>query len=242
MSKWKGAWFLAKQELVRDRWRSIIMVALIGYILLFTLPVFIDSLTESEEDSMSWLTDFIYLSLLPCLGFVLNNTMMNYFKKDTYSKKLAYLRTLPITPQQIALGRLIQLTIVLFAAQLIYFVAQYVIIHFASSVVIDFGDFALYALFWFGYSLTIATSYVYWEMGYSGKIYMVVCTLVAILFLGIAITITWLGQGNIVIGILEAIEEGKWWIALITPAISAITIPLGYRVLSNRIAKRNYIV
>ncbi|MDQ0112264.1 hypothetical protein [Paenibacillus harenae] len=241
MSKWKGAWFLAKQELVRDRWRSIITVAFIGYLLLFSVPLFLESMTERETDSMSWLTDFIYLSLLPCLGFVLNNTMMNYYKKDSYSRKLAYLRTLPITPQQIALGRLIQLTLVLFAAQLIFFAAQYVIIYF-SFVEIDLGDFALYALFWFGYSLTIAMAYVYWEIGHSGKVYFAACIVTAILFLAIAAAVSWLGEGNIVIGTLGAIEEGKWWIALITPVICAITLPFGYRVLTNRLLKRSYTV
>lgn len=217
------------------------MVAFIGYILLFSIPLFLDSMAESETDSLSWLTDFIYLSLMPCLGFVLNNTMMNYYKKDSFSRKLAYLRTLPITPQQIALGRLIQLTIVLFAAQFLFFAAQYVILYF-SSVDIKLGDFALYALFWFGYSLTIATAYVYWEMGHSGKIYLVVCIVISILFLGIAAAISWLGAGNIVIGTLEEIEEGKWWIALITPAICALSLSFGYRLLTNRIQKRNYTV
>lgn len=235
---WRGAWFLAKHELKKERWKNLAMLALIGYVLLFTIPMFLSSMTAEQNESFNWVTDFIYMSLLPCFGFVMNNTMMNY-KKDGYSKRLAYLRTLPVSPQQAALGRIIQLAILMLASQLLFFAAQYAFVYF-SGIVIQGLDYILYALFWLGYSLTIAIFYVYWEIGYSGKVYFIACLAIALLFIAITVSINLLGYGNLVISSLRAIEEGKWWIALITPAICFISLPLGYQVFVNRLLKRNY--
>ncbi|RCW48917.1 hypothetical protein [Paenibacillus prosopidis] len=238
MSEWKGAWFLAKHEMLKDRWRSLITLAFIIYLLIFSIPLFTADL-EGESNPFTWATDFIYLSLLPCLGFVFNKTMMGYWKNDTYTKKMAQWRTMPISSKQIALGRLIQLTIVLFIAQLIFFTLQYSVLYM-NHVNIPVLDFVMYGLFWFCYSLALATAYVYWEIGHTGKTYFLMNFICIFGFLVITICLAVFKAGNIVVTSLHVIENGNWWIVLAVLAVTVAALFIGKNRMVERLEKRSY--
>ncbi|MGM0883239.1 MAG: hypothetical protein ACQEXQ_19645 [Bacillota bacterium] len=239
MSEWKGAWFLAKHEMLKDCWRSLITLAFVFYLLIFSIPLFTADLEGESTISFTWATDFIYLSLLPCLGFVFNKTMMGYWKNDSYTKKLAQWRTMPISSKQIALGRLIQLTIVLFIAQLIFFTLQYSALYL-DHVNIPLLDFAMYGLFWFCYSLTVATSYVYWEIGHTGKRYFLMSFIYNFGFLIITICLAVFKAGNIVVTSLNMIDDGNWWIVPAVLAVSVAALFIGKNQMVDRLEKRSY--
>ncbi|WP_141499950.1 hypothetical protein [Paenibacillus luteus] len=239
MGVWKGAWFLAKHELAKDRWKSLFTLLMIGYVLLFTLPLFRDVINGESEGLSSFATDFIYLTILPVFGFVMNQTMMRYWKDNSYTKKMAQWRTLPISSRQIALGRIIQLTIVLFAAQLVFFLLQYIMARNLGSE-ISAGSFALYALTWFGYSLTMAIGYVYWEVGHSGRTYFFFNIIYLCAMLLIALGISLMKMGNIVMNSLQAIEGGSWWFPLLTLSISAAAFWIGVNRIESRLENRTY--
>ncbi|OMF32254.1 hypothetical protein BK133_14625 [Paenibacillus sp. FSL H8-0548] len=239
MGLWKGAWYLAKHELVKDRWKSLFTLVMIGYVLLFTVPL-INDVVQGEEGGMAtWAADFIYLTILPCLGFVMNQTMMRYWKEDTYTKKLGQWRTLPISSKQIALGRIIQLTIVLFLSQLVFFTLQFLFVR-GMGADIDAGSFILYGLFWFGYSLTMAIAYVYWEVGHSGKTYFLFNFIYIIVLLVISLCLTLFKIGNVVVTTLNEIESGNWWITLAVIAVSAVAFWVGVNRIGNRLENRTY--
>jgi hypothetical protein len=223
---WKGAWYLAKHELAKDRWKSLLSLVLIGYVLLFTVPLINDVVQGEEEGMASWAVDFIYLTILPCLGFVMNQTMLRFWKENSYTKKLAQWRTLPISSKQIALGRIIQLTIVLFLALLVYFILQFLLVR-GMGADIDAGSFILYGLFWFGYSLTMAIAYVYWEVGHSGKMYFLFNFIYIMVLLVISISLTLFEIGNVVATTLNEIESGNWWITIAAITVSAVAFWAG---------------
>ncbi|WP_169087965.1 hypothetical protein [Paenibacillus sp. PL91] len=239
MELWKGAWYLAKHELARDRWKSLFSILFIGYLLLFTVPLLNDVIDGDKERALYWAADFIYLTLMPCMGFILNQTMMRYWKDNSYTKKLAYWRTLPISSKQIALGRIMQLAIVLFATQFLFFIAQFILVRNMGADISTL-HFALYGLFWFGYSLTMAIAYVYWEVGHSGKIYFLFNMAYIFVLLVFSLGLTVLMHGNIVVVSLQAITNGHWWIALATIAISVAAIFIGVNRIENRLEKRSY--
>jgi hypothetical protein len=236
---WKGAWFLAKHELAKDRWKSLFTLLMIGYVLLFTLPLFKDVINGESEGLSSFATDFIYLTILPVFGFVLNQTMMRYWRDNAYTKKMAQWRTLPISSRQIALGRIIQLTIVLFAAQLIFFLLQFIMARNLGSE-ISAGNFTLYALTWFGYSLTMAIGYVYWEVGHSGKTYFFFNIIYLCAMLLVALGISLMKMDNIVMNSLQAIEGGSWWLPILTLSISAAAFWIGVNRIESRLENRTY--
>ncbi|NIK79568.1 fumarate reductase subunit D [Paenibacillus castaneae] len=238
MNVWKGAWFLAKHELAKDRWKSLISLLIVGYLLLFTVPLFLDA-NSDETGSINWAMDFVYLTILPCLAFCFNQSMMRYWKNDAYTHKIAQWRTMPISSKQIAIGRLIQLTIVLFVTQLVFFSLQYLIVYM-NDVNISIGYFALYGLLWFAYSLTIASMYVYWELGHTGKTYFIMNLLYILLYLILTLCLALLKIGNIVITSLHFIEDGNGWIVLVALAITALALFIGMKRIENRLEKRSY--
>ncbi len=236
---WKGAWYLAKHELAKDRWKSLFTLFFIGYLLLFTVSLINDGFEGENGSFGNWSLDFIYLSILPVLGFVVNKTMMRSWKENSYTRKIAQWRTLPISSKQIALGRIIQFTIVLFAAQLVFFLLQFLIAR-EMGVDISTGNFVLYGISWFGYSLTMGIGYVYWETGHSGKTYFFFNIIYLVLLLVISISLSLLDIGNIVAGSLHAIENGSWWLPIVTVTASVITAILGVKRIENRLDKRTY--
>lgn len=238
MGLWKGAWCLAKHELVKDRWGSIFSLVLVGYLLLFSLPA-LNELFDEDESSWMWTIDLIYLTLLPCLGFILNKTMINYLRENTYTKKLAQWRTLPISSKQIAFGRMIQLTIVLFLTELIFFVFQFVVLR-SMGAELPVGTFVLYGLFWFGYSLTIATTYVYWEVGHNSKVYFIFNLCYMVSLIGVTLSLTYFGIGNVMVTSLKSIQEGNWWMVIIAIAVSACAVVIVVKRTENRLENRAY--
>lgn len=236
---WKGAWYLAKHELIKDGWRSLYTLLFVGYLLLFTVPLLNDVIDGKDGGMSSWATDFIYLTILPILGFVMNQTMMRYWKENSYTKKMAQWRTLPISSRQIALGRIIQLAVVLFFAQLLYFILQFIFVRYMGAD-ISAGHFALYALFWFGYSLTVSIGYVYWEVGHSGKMYFFSNMAYIAGLLLISIGLAFFKIGNIVVTSFEAIGNGFWWISLAAIAVSAVAIFIGVNRIEKRLESRTY--
>lgn len=239
MSNWKGAWFLAKHEMKRDRWRTLFSIGFVAYLLLFTAPLYNQRIEGEDSPWIGWATDFIFMSLLPLLGFVFNKTMMSYLKLDSYSRKLAQWRTLPISPKQIAVGRLIQMTITLFALQLLFFTLQYVIIRMTGTELAG-AHFAVYALCWFCYSLVIAVIYAYWETGHSGKMYFLYSCVYLAVLLGLSIGLTLLQAGNIVMTTLRLIENGEWWIVFPSAAVGALALFVGANRIEKRLTERNY--
>lgn len=238
MNVWKGAWFLAKHELKKDRWKNLFTLALVGYLLLFTVPML---LNKGDEDaaSFNWAMDFIYLSLLPILGFCVNSSMKSYWKTDAYTNRMAQWRTMPISSKQIALGRMIQLVIILFLAQLIFFGLQYLFLAL-SGTDINIGSFVLYGLFWFAYSLTIATTYVYWELGHSGKAYLYISIIYIIIYLIATIGLALLHVESLTLTTLQAVENGDWWIVIAIAAIAVLAVVIGTNRIESRLEKRSY--
>jgi hypothetical protein len=239
VSLWKGAWYLTKHELAKDRWKSLFTILFVGYLLLFTVPLLNDVVNGDRDTMLYWAADFVYLTILPCMGFVLNQTMMRYWKDNSYTKKMAYWRTLPISSKQIALGRIMQLTIVLVVTQLIFFILQFLIIR-SMGAEISVLHFVLYAIFWFGYSLSMAIAYIYWEVGHSGKMYFLFNLIYIVIFFAVTVSLTYFKLGNVVVTSLQAIEDGHWWIALAAIAVSIIAIFIGVNRIENRLEKRNY--
>ncbi|WP_053372408.1 hypothetical protein [Paenibacillus sp. FJAT-27812] len=239
MGLWKGAWYLTKHELTKDGWKSLFTLLFVGYLLLFTVPLLNDVASGQRDTMLYWAMDFIYLTLLPCMGFVLNQTMMRYWKDNSYTKKMAYWRTLPISSKQIALGRIMHLMIVLVITELIFFMLQFLILRNMGAE-IPVLHFVLYAIFWFGYSLSMAVAYVYWEVGHSGKMYFLFNLIYIFVFLAITIGLTYFKVGNIVSASLQAIDDGHWWIAIASIAVSVIAILIGVNRIENRLEKRSY--
>jgi len=238
MSVWNGAWRLAMHEMKKERWGLLFTLVFVVYMLIFTIPSLTDSLETGGSNVFNWASDFLNIALLPIMGFVINRSMMNYWKNDYYSQKLAQWRTMPISLKQIVTGRIIQTAVTMMMSHLVLFTLAYLYMnHMLESF--SLKSFVLYAVTWFCYSLATAISYLYWELGYSGFTYF----LMTFAYLGFYFLLTTvlmiLIKGSISVGLFQAFEQGYWWIALIAVAAVGLAIVGGIAITERRLANRN---
>lgn len=239
MNTWQGAWFLAKDELKRARWKHLVTLIFIGYLALFLIPMFEEGLEAKDAFSVYWALDFVTLTLLPSLGLMSTQGMGFYWKIDSYTKKLAIWRTMPISIKQIALGRVMLLLVNGVTAQIIFFI----IFYFAGRSIIssiELDTYIPFALLWIGYSTASGIIYIYVETGYSGKVYFWFCMIITFVYLGTMIFYTFLLKQSLVLASFEAIGNGAWWISFIGIALAVLAIAIGRPIIEKKLRTRSY--
>ncbi|GGG16293.1 hypothetical protein [Paenibacillus abyssi] len=236
MTTWQGAWQIVKHEIRRDKLGLLFSLMFFTYVAVILIPIFNERL-ESEAMGQNWLLDFMYLSLLPNLGFVMNRTMFRYWRDDPFTKKIAAWRTMPISPAHIAAARFILLSIVLIAGWLYFFSLEYIFIS-AFHEKLSFLQYIGFAAFWLGYALIFACQYVYLELGFSGKFYVSACFVYFALFGLLTYLINLSGDGA-VFGVIKAVQNGQWWISALSLAVAVVALLFTNLMLRKRLAKRN---
>lgn len=241
MGTWQGAWFLAKEEFKKIRWKHLITLVFIGYFTLFFVPMFIEAHEEKEKMSMVyWSLDFLSVTLLPYLGLMSTQAWGNYWRTDFYSKKLAGWRIMPIPIKQIVWGRLLLLILNTVPALILF----YSIFYFVSRLmtpILEPSAFVPFAIFWMGYALAGSIIFTYLESGFSGKVYFWFCLCVTLGMLGAMVLSTMLLKSSFVLSSYTFIENGGWWLALIGIAMAALAIMIIHPLMEKKLRTRSYI-
>ncbi|WP_338554750.1 hypothetical protein [Paenibacillus sp. KS-LC4] len=237
MSMWQGACHILIYELRKTRWGF-----LGSFFLALYLAIIGGALFQLDEPLVVaaeyWPIDFVFLTTLPCLGFVLSHTNMLSWRQDTFSGKLAEWRILPISLPQLIWGRLLQIVVILLPMQIVFFLSQYFWVN-GMKETISPGSYILFGLFWFLYSLGMAATYAIWEYGYSGKTYMLVCIVYSVFYLLLTFLLS-VNDISIVQSLLSAMENGEWWYLLIGLLISIVGIAVSYMSLKRRLETRSF--
>ncbi|MBH5320199.1 hypothetical protein I6N90_20545 [Paenibacillus sp. GSMTC-2017] len=240
MSTWRGAFFFAKEELKKVRWKHLLTLFFIGYMVMFMMPMFTDAIKGENGEAFNWAIDFITLSVLPTLGFMSTQSMGFYWKTDVFTKKLVVWRTMPIPVKQIALGRFLIFITILLPALILYFILFYVILKFTIDE-ISLLPFILFAIFWIGYAITIGLIYLFFELTQSGKVYFWFCMLLVIGYLAIMVAYTFTTKQSVVIMSYNTFIQGNWWIALISVLISVLVTLIMIPKITKKLKTRSYI-
>ncbi|MFX3636086.1 MAG: hypothetical protein ACE3L7_05700 [Candidatus Pristimantibacillus sp.] len=237
MNIWQGAWHIAKYELTRDRFGMIFTILFCLYMCLCILGVY--NLNGEYSGVNTWLLDVMFIVVLPNMAFVMNRTTFQFWRNDTFTGKLSEWRTMPIPLNHLALGRLLQLVIVLAPAMILFFLTQYFLVPemketYSVAVFIQFG------LFWFFYALGIAVVYVYWEIGHSGKTYSIFCYICATVYLIVVLACKLAGI-NIVMGVLGELQAQHWWYTAGALAFCILSLLSGFSLIVKRLRTRNFV-
>lgn len=165
MKTWQSAWWLAKNELNRER---------TAYVLAFLLTVIFGLLTSlAVSDHEYFMLDVFFIALLPTIGMAQSNAYLSlrFEEKDPFTRKLFFLRSLPIPVKVIALSRF-QLQ----ALSHITLIPIFFIVSYAASYtyreLLHPGQLILLMMIWFGYSLLVGGLHHYLELSVSGKAYL----------------------------------------------------------------------
>ncbi|MFF2091567.1 hypothetical protein [Paenibacillus sp. NPDC058174] len=194
---------------------------------------------EKVPDSVIWFLDYAFILIFPNFGFAMNRTTMRAWKEDGFTDKLAEWRSMPIPLKDLILGRMLQLFIILLPMVVLFFSIQYLSIPSLRDN-IDLGTYGLFALFWFCFAIGIAVTYIFFELGYSSRMYSIYCIVLMIIVGSILVGIKLAGV-NVVLGLLRELQAGHWWYTAGAMLYAVIALAAGYAIIVNRLRKRSFI-
>lgn len=214
------------------RWMGIFAILMIAYFSLISLAVSNEIFTGDQVKKLPVVTDFLYLMILPMLGFFYTKKSMKYLREDSYTKDMARMRCMPIPFQVIMISRMMQLVIVMIVNCSIFFGVQY---GFSKEIQNSFSlsHFISFALVWTGYGLIVSAVYIYMELSYSGKMYMTLTMIFIFVFLGGLTVLMWMSDFSLLRYSIEI--TGQWPVAL---PIAVMLLAMGSLLLSTKLVKR----
>lgn len=207
MTNIRNAWMIVRSDLRADKLKLlqalIFAVLFMGYMSLFIGMIFDDALGKGDG---KMLADFLLLTTTPMLGFTFSRRTMKYWSEDSYTRMLAYMRTLPIPDAVILCKRKLH-TVCSFALNgVLYFGLTYAISGQIRSE-LSVPGYLGFALTWIGFGLMVSGLYIFIELSFSGKIYFWFLLFITLLCMGIALLI-WVAGGNL---FLFSVQNAKEW-------------------------------
>jgi len=232
---------LFQHEMLRS-WGGIVVTMIFYVYLAVVFGPFLSLLFQAQAQGKPiewwhWGADFVYLTILPNMAFMMNRTMFHHMKSDSYSRKIAYWRTLPIGISAIVIARMMQLVVVLFLVGIFYFSLQY-LVNSSARELMTLGQYLLYMSFWLGYSLAMASTYMYFEQAFSGKIYFTICCLYFV-FYGAVLSILWWINIKPVNLSTEWAVQNNWIGAAVMLAIGFMSLFVSGHFVRKRLEKRS---
>lgn len=180
MKTLEQAWFMMRADLRGSKLRFLIMVVLtlgINFMLAYSLGLIVESLgtvpfTGSSRPTLDRLmADFMFLSLMPILGFFFSQRSLNYLSEDSYTRMLAYLTKLPVPAAAVMCRRKLEALLAFALNGFLYFGMMYGITD-ALWDIFSPSAYLAFALTWIGYGMVVNGGYMAIELLFSGKKYL----------------------------------------------------------------------
>ena len=193
------------------------------------------------EQDRTMVTDFLFLSFIPLLGFTFSHRSMKYWSEDSYTKMLVYLRTLPIPAAVILSRRKLQGVGSFILNGTLFFGIVYLLgENFRTELAVP--SYIAFAITWLGFGFMVSGLYIFIEYLFSGKAYLWLTLLIVVLSWGISFLVT-LGGGNL---FLYSISYSKEW-GLLSPImwgsllLGTISVQLFSKWTIHRLKSRNLV-
>lgn len=237
---WRNAWFIVKVDLKRTRWGLIVSTLMYAYFSVFGSFIVNELVQDSIKPGSlrtSFLADIMFLCSLSCIGFFMTGEYRNYWRSDVFSKRLMYMRSLPIGTKELVLARYMQMGINLLYLSLIYFVPFYFLCVLGERFTLT--EYFSFTIFWLCFGACISIVFAYKEMGSSGRSYFLFSMVWVVVYF-IASGAAWYGGFGFVLLSVEWVER----FGLLVPLASLIVTILWLRVWGgmtiNKISRRDY--
>lgn len=173
-------------------WALVWALVFMGYMGFFASMIIEDVLDTGDGKVLS---DIILVAIVPMLGFTFSKRTMKYLAEDSYTRMLAYMRSLPIPSAVILCKRKLHALFSFGLNGLLFFGLIYAV---SANVrhELPLPAYLAFALTWIGYGLIVNGLYIFIELLTSGKFYCVFLLLCAVLYVGVSLLI-WLSGGNL---------------------------------------------
>jgi len=228
-----GGWWLAGSGAMN------VIFALIASILPYQEYFSAQSgLAVDQVVSDMFVTDLFYLMIMSSIGFALfsREYRSNWVKTRPITRKLTYLKGLPISSNEIAASRSILYLITLGLLGSVFFVALYLFSPFFHSE-IGLGLYISFALVWLGYALAVGGTFLIAEQTMSEKAYFILSFLFIGIFTAIAVLLRVTGF-PLVKNVLAWVQQYGVIVSFLSVIIGLIVLLLSTKVIAHRLNKR----
>ncbi|WP_068677576.1 hypothetical protein [Oceanobacillus sp. Castelsardo] len=247
----KDAFWLVKME-YKQQWVAVISTFIFSLFCgLFIGTIFSGQMQfRFEVDSFSYnlfLLDFFLIGLAPAFATLsMAKPYMSYrvAKHGPYGKRMAVLRSLPISVSVLALSRTLFMLCTLIIMSLGFFESMTVTIHMFSGNFFErltIGEYFIFIIVWFGFMLTVGGLNPYVEYGMRGKM----LHFIPYIYIGLVVILEIIffvsfNQG-IVESIIQLITTYGWTVAFVSILIGVVSCYEWNKILKRRLKNRDYI-
>ncbi|MBD8069829.1 ABC-2 transporter permease [Bacillus sp. PS06] len=241
------AWLVKKE--VKAQWRALaitfVVTIFLGLITSNLLEQMVQHLFGAESPFYNYmLLDVIFIATSPAFGAVFMSMPYLSFqtiKEDPFSKRMAFLRTLPIPVPILALSRMVFMMITLVVISLAFYVAMSFALSDGFFGNVTLAEYWMFVLFWFGYALTLGGINPVIEYGTNGKVlHIVPWFFIVIYFLTIFLFYRFMDQG-VAEWVLLLIKSHGWLVAVIPLLVGVGSSVVWNKLLARRLARRDYL-
>ncbi|KUP24740.1 hypothetical protein [Paenibacillus sp. DMB5] len=198
MTNLKQALIIVRCDFNGDRlkllWMLLWALLFMGYMGGLTSMIIQDTLDNGDGKILA---DIMFMTVIPMLGFTFSKRTMKYLTEDSYTRMLAYMRTLPIPTAVILCKRKLNALFSIGLNGVVFFGLIYAI---SSNLrqELPLPDYLAFALTWIGLGLLISGLYIFIELLASGRAYFFYVLLFTVIYIGTAL-LTWLAGGNLIL-------------------------------------------
>ncbi|MFD2614908.1 hypothetical protein [Paenibacillus gansuensis] len=176
-----NAWFIAKRDMVIHKWGWLTTFLMGAYFVLILAGILQDY--QVREMKVMFPVDLLFCILASVLGFAFTRDYMLYLKEDTFTKKMALYRTLPLRTEEVVLGRILHILVYTLYNSVTIFTVLYFVSRGLNRQLTPLQYVAFVAAL-IGFSFVFSAFYIFTELGYSGRTYFWLNMIVVVLLIG----------------------------------------------------------
>lgn len=246
MSKWSGAWMIAKRELTSDKWMYVLNLLMCLFIAFYIFSFTMEIQQNENEGRFFFITLFsniFILLMFQVMGVGFKSSYFTpYYKTDLFTKKVSWLKQMPISNHQIFLSRMIEQTVMLIYSSLLIFGMLALIFGIMKTFELSFIQYLQMMGVWAGYAMLFGSIYLAMEFGVSGKRYFVGSLIISFAFMLITVLISIWIKIPIWHLVITWVKLGGWIAPLISIGIGLLGIFICQKWMQRRLNTRDLYV
>jgi hypothetical protein len=235
--------WLAMEEL-RKKWHALIWGTLFYGYTVFMIAIMSEQFLETDAGTnihafTGVMANFFVLAILQNLGFPMNGKYFSFWKSDTFTKRLHYLKRLPISNEVIIMSRILQFLFTIVIMTIIFFGIYYIIMAYELISRVDIFPYLSLAVIWMGYAIITGSLNLYWELAVSGKTYFRYCLLMTLVYGVVSVIIWYLYRNSIWLVTAEWARDYGFVPAILSLILGVISLVICGKQLKKRLDRRD---
>ncbi|WP_158289734.1 ABC-2 transporter permease [Paenibacillus flagellatus] len=237
---WDNVWLIVKYDLKRSRWGLLVSVLMYAYFCFFTVFITREQFPLDPAETagrLGTVADIMLLTSMSCVGFAMTGDYRVYWRSDIFSKRLLFLRQLPISVRELVAARYVLIAINTAMLSVLYFVPLF--LFGPLGRLLTPLQIVSFALTWVAFGVCMSVMYAYKELAGSGKSYFLYCCVWAILLIAIPVLTSLLGFGFVESSV-EAVKRYGALVPVIGAVVAAVWVGFWFRKTERRIRSRSF--